>query len=274
MSAIRKPKTLRPVRPNAGVRAAYHGRLDRLLEEMHRSVTHWVRAAYRAKTPEIVKLAEDASPARTLDEVVSSLIRRWQKRYDEAADNLGRWFAQTSAKRSDTTLKGILKRGGFSVEFKMSRPMNDAYQAVIGENVGLIKSIPQRYLADVQGHVMRSVQAGRDLGYLTDAIEASYGVARRRAAFIARDQNQKATAVLTRVRYQEIGIQSARWLHSAGGKTPRPSHVKAGRDKVVYAIADGWFDPDAKKNIWPGELPNCRCTAIPVLPTLTQSEAR
>jgi hypothetical protein len=41
--------------------------------------------------------------------------------------------------------------------------------------------------------------------------------------------------------------------------------VKAGRDRVVYDLDKGWFDPDEGKHILPGELVNCRCFARPVV---------
>ena len=91
------------------------------------------------------------------------------------------------------------------------------------------------------------------------------GVTKRRAAFIALDQNNKATATFHRVRQIELGLK-ATWLHSAGGKVPRPSH-KANTGKE-YDPAKGWFDPDEKVWCWPGILPRCRCVSRSVVPGL------
>ena len=55
-------------------------------------------------------------------------------------------------------------------------------------------------------------------------------------------------------------------LHSAGGHDPRPSHVKAGKDKVVYSVTEGWWDPDEQKFVWPGTLINCKCTSRSIIP--------
>jgi uncharacterized protein with gpF-like domain len=113
--------------------------------------------------------------------------------------------------------------------------------------------------------VMRSVQTGRDLGRLAKDLQKQFGVTKRRAALIARDQNNKATASMTRVRQVQLGITEAIWVHSGAGKHPRPTHVKAGRDSVRYDVSKGWFDPDAKQWIWPGILVNCRCVSKPVI---------
>jgi SPP1 gp7 family putative phage head morphogenesis protein len=157
-----------------------------------------------------------------------------------------------------------LRKAGMSVRFKMTAAMNDAYQAVRAENVNLIKSIAQQHLTQVETLVMQSVQQGRDLGALTQELTARYGVTKRRAAFIAKDQNNKATATMTRVRHLELGITQAKWLHSAGGKHPRPEHVAfSGK---VYQIANGHDFGDGEGPVWPGQPINCRCVAIPIVP--------
>jgi SPP1 gp7 family putative phage head morphogenesis protein len=261
-----KPLYLPPVRANAGLRVAYNARLEALVEEMNHSLLYWIGAAWKKNEPEVARLALDASPARNLLDVIRRLAARWQKRFDELAPDLARWFAVSAQQRSDAALKASLRKAGFTVRFKMSRATNDALQASIGENVGLIKSIPSEYLTQVQGAVMRSVQQGRNLGELAAELENHYGVTRRRAALISRDQNNKLTAVISRTRQQELGITQARWVHSTAGKVPRPSHLKASRERVVFSLADGWYDPDEGKRIWPGELINCRCTAAPIIP--------
>jgi SPP1 gp7 family putative phage head morphogenesis protein len=134
--------------------------------------------------------------------------------------------------------------------------------------VGLIKSVAQQYLADVQGDVMRSVSEGRKLDDLAAALEHRHGVTKRRAALIARDQNNKATAVFERVRQQELGITKARWQHSAGGKEPRPEHVAWGREGKIYDVKEGMLQEDGKR-VWPGTEINCRCFSIPLIPAWT-----
>jgi len=259
-------KALAPVRPNVGVAAAYQHRVDALLEEMHASLLWWLRAALRRREPEIAALmAVDDSPAREIGVIVRRLARRWQQRFNAAAPELASYFATAAADRSDATLQGILKRGGFAVKFRPTRAVNDVLQATVQENVALIRSIAQQHLTQVEGLVMRSVQHGRDLASLADGLENQLGVSKRRARLIARDQNNKATAVIQRVRQAEIGITEAQWLHSGGGKHPRPSHVKAGRDRVVYKIAEGWWDPAINKYIWPGTEISCRCVAKPLV---------
>lgn len=253
-----KEKVLRPVRPNAGIEATYRAQLDRLIKEMQASTVYWLTASYRASEP---RVAQDATPADALKASIRKLSSRWIKRFDAASIKLARYFGTAVEKRSSAALRKILKDAGLSVEFTLTPAMRDVLDATVNANVALIKSIPAQYFEQVEGLVMRSVQTGRDLGGLTKDLEARYGITRRRAAFIARDQNDKATAAMNRVRQLEVAGDEAEadWLHSGGGKHPRPTHVAAGRQRVRYRVKQGWYDPAVKKFIQPSEEPGCRC---------------
>jgi uncharacterized protein with gpF-like domain len=254
-------KATRPVHPNAGIEAEYRAKLQRLVDEMARSYHHWVRAQYRETPP---ALAQDATPAKELQRELSLLGKRWQKKMDEGAPKLAEWFARSNSRRSTAGLKKILADAGMSVEFKLTPAMRDAYQATVSENVGLIRSIASEYHTDVEGAVMRSVTAGRDLAGLTKELEHRWGVTSRRAKTIALNQNNQATATFVKVRQVDLGLKAI-WLHSHAGKVPRPTHLA--NNGETYDPAVGWFDPDPKvrKRIWPGQLINCRCVSRSVV---------
>lgn len=257
----RKPLTLAAIHPNCGLEASYRRKLTALAESMHRSLAYWITAAYRADPPE---MAQDDSPAMGLRFDIRRLGDRWLSRFDEAAPELAAWFATAAKDRADWALRETLRKAGFSVEFKLTGAANDVMQATIGAQVSLIKSIAEKHLADVQGMVMRSVQTGRDLGGLTKELQEAYGITRRRAAFIARSQNNIATATITRVRQQELGITTAKWLHSGGGRHPRPEHVAA--SGKTYDVTKGMLLEGVWT--WPGVQPNCRCVARSIVPGL------
>ncbi len=177
---------------------------------------------------------------------------------------LSKSFASSVESYADKRLHAALQGKGLTVKFVRSEETRDALQAVINENIGLIKSIPEQCLSEVQGLVMRSVARGRDLGTLTQELEKRFRVTRKRAALIARDQNNKATSVMAAARQQQLGITKGVWKHSHAGKVPRPSHVAADGqefDLKVGLYLDGEW-------VLPGEAINCRCTWQPVLPSL------
>lgn len=263
----RSKKRLRPLHPNVGISAAYRRKLDKLIDEMQASTVYWLKTTYKNNPPHAATIAmDDVQPANALTKAVRLLTKRWERQFNLAAPRLAAYFATAVHKRTDSRLAKILRDGGFSVRFQMSAAMKDVLHATTAENVGLIKSIPSQYFTEIEGLVMRSASAGRDLSTLAKALEKRYGVTKRRAALISKDQNNKSTAAMYRVRSLEIGITKAMWVHSGGGKHKRPTHVKAGRDHVIYDVAKGWFDPHEQKWIHPGELINCKCVSRPVIP--------
>jgi SPP1 gp7 family putative phage head morphogenesis protein len=260
VSPTGRPRTLAAVRPNAGLEARFRRALVRQIDAMHASLMYFLARQYRSNPP---LMAQD-SPASDMREAMRILARRWTSRFDKGAEELAAYFAQSISKRSDAQLRAILKKAGISVKFTMSKPMQDVMTATIGEQVGLIKSIAAQHLSEVEGLVMRSVQQGRNLKTLTDELQKRYHLTRERAVLIARDQNNKATAAMTRVRQQELGMTEAVWLHSHGGRVPRPTHLANSGKK--YDIATGWYDPAIKKYIWPGTEVNCRCVSKSIVP--------
>jgi uncharacterized protein with gpF-like domain len=205
-------------------------------------------------------MALDKTPAEELRTELERLGKRWERNFDEGAKQLAKWFTRSTANRSDAALRKILRDAGFSVKFQITPNMRDVLDATITENVSLIKSIQAEFHTQVEGLVMRSVTAGRDLAGLTSELQERFGITRRRAELISRDQNNKASSALRRVRELEIGGQEGVWLHSHAGKVPRKTHLANNGKR--FNLKTGWYDPDprVKRHILPGELISCRCT--------------
>jgi uncharacterized protein with gpF-like domain len=254
-----KGKRLRAVHPNIGIEIEYRHQLQALVESMHHSLRYWLECAYRNNQP---ILAQD-SPASAIKSIFNGVARRWRRTWNAAAQKLAGYFSRQVQERSDTNLQRILRDNGLNVQFTMTEAMRDVFHAVVAQNVSLIKSIPQTYLADVEQAVMRTVQVGGDLEGLTRELEKRYGITHRRAAFIAKSQNEMATASMTRVRQIELGMTEAIWIHSDFVKEPRPTHVAMHMKR--YDPKQGMWDSHEKKWVLPGQLPNCQCRSQSVI---------
>ena len=262
MTELRAPGkavTLKPVRPNVGVEVAYQRALLDLVDDMNKSVLYWISATYRANPP---AMAMDATPSEALRKTMRKLARRWIKQFDDAATKIANAFATQAQAQAERTMAKVLKDAGFSVPFKPTAAMKDAFDSVLVENVALIRSIPSQQFTAIEGAVMRSVQAGRDLKTLREELLALGAKSKSRAALIARDQNNKATAVITKARRLSLGLTKAKWRHSRGGVHPRKSHVEA--DGTIYDVTVGCLIDG--EYIMPGEKINCRCTSSVVIP--------
>lgn len=254
-----QPKTLNPVWPNAGIRDWYHARLEDEVDMMTRSFEYWLKAEYR-KTG----LASDALPAIAMKWALRKLVKKWQQHFDRMSDDLADTFVGRVMSAGDAALRRQLRREGMSVKFQMTESMRSAYAAVVEENVNLIRDLPSKYGTQLTTEVMISVSRGRDMGYLAHQLEHQMGVCKRRAAFIAQDQNEKATSVLQAQRQMDLGITEGVWRHSHAGKVPRPSHVAA--DNERFKLAEGKLIDG--EMIMPGQKPRCRCTWRSVIPGL------
>jgi SPP1 gp7 family putative phage head morphogenesis protein len=227
------------------------------VSSMNSSLIYWLSAAYKQSGA----MALDASPAMEMRAAMGRMASRWQKNFDKGADRLAVWFAQKNKNYADAALKGILKEAGFSVSFSMTPRMTNMMDATVAGNVSLIKSIASQHLARVETLVMDSVQSGRDLGALAKSLEQQFGVTKRRAAFIAKQENNKATMAISRTRQADLGITKGIWRHSAAGREPRKSHVSA--NGKLFDLNKGLYLDGA----WtmPMELFHCRCTWSPVI---------
>lgn len=259
------PKTVRAIHANRGIEAKCRKALQRMIAEMHGSVEYWLTAAYRKDPPRMLALveqAQDAAPSAKIKKILDELARRWTDRFNDYAPKIAEAYLKGAFKASDSAFRQALKEAGWTVDFKMTSAVRDAFNASLEENVSLIRSIPEKYLQQVEGAVMRSYSAGRDLATMVKELKQIYPAASHRAELIARDQSNKANAVVIRARQMELGITEAIWMHSHAGKNPRPDHVAANGKR--YNIAEGC--KISGEFIQPGEEINCRCTSRAILP--------
>lgn len=254
-----KGKVLRAVNPNIGIEVEYRHRLQALLESMHHSVRYWLESAYRNNQP---VLAQD-SPASVLKGVFDRVARRWRKTWNEMAGKLARYFSRQVQERLDASLRRDLRDNGITADFTITEAMRDVLHATIAQNVSLIKSIPHKYLLDVEQSVMRSVQTGGDIEELTRELENKFSIAHRRASVIAHTQNEMATASMARVRLIELGFD-AEWVYTWRSKEPRKTHIKMHGQRFSPKV--GLWDSHERQMVTPGSLINCKCRSRPALP--------
>lgn len=132
------------------------------------------------------------------------------------------------------------------------------------ENIGLIKSIPEKYLDTLHGRVVASVRAGTSLRDMTRQIRETYDLPRKRAELIARDQIGKLNGDLTEYRQRNIGVKSYLW-RGVLDERERDEHVT--REGQEFE----WDKPPADGH--PGKPVRCRCWAEPKLPLFEDLDA-
>lgn len=256
MKIKRKPILLPVIKPNAGIHAAYQVALNDLLREVRSEALEVVKNHWASRHAVAMDAIEDWV-AHSID----LLLVKWLGKLNGLAEAIAEQMVLSTAGNLTTRLGNTLKRSGFTVKFQMTDFTRAALRASVGENVGLIRSIPNEYLSDVSKYVWEATSGGFDLATLTDNLDHAYHIGRNRCKLIARDQAAKAHAVIERARRQELGITKAIWIHSGASKKPRPSHVRANGKE--YELEKGMLIDG--KYIHPSEEINCGCISRAII---------
>lgn len=132
----------------------------------------------------------------------------------------------------------------------------------IQENVGLIKTIPEETLDRMQKIVYDGFTQGRPTARMVKEIQQAYGVGRRRAELIARDQTAKLNGQIQQAQQRDAGITEYIWYTCMDGRVRH-------RHRELHGKKFRWDDPpvvDKKsdRKCHPGQDFQCRCIARPV----------
>jgi uncharacterized protein with gpF-like domain len=259
----KKSRTLSPVKYNAGDKLWYQHQMKMLIREMCRDVKGKVLVTLEASP-----MAMDANPVQALRGLMVSLSLKWVKRFKDMSTPTAEEFTDKTQSSVDRSLEASVRKQDMTINMQWTPAMTERREAIIAENVSLIRSIPDKYFSQIESSVFRSIAKGGDRKQLADEIEQQFGkqfgITRRRAELISRDQTRKATSALSSARQQAAGITEGEWVHSGGGNKPRHNHVKAGRERRVFRLDKGCLIDG--EYIMPGELINCGCTWKPRIP--------
>lgn len=269
------------VLPNRSTHAAYRNALIKAVDSMAKSYGYWIDRVYTRtladaqKTGRVIDpYATDAKPKRAGKDVSALFVELkrldgyWTERFDKFAKETAKRVVKDWLRDNTISWQSKLRRSGYAVKLQLTKQQETILKVKIEENVSLIKSIQKQYHTEVEGIVSRSFLAGRDLNTMASEIKKRHGVSTRKAALIARDQSNKATAQMNAARQNELGIVRAVWIHSSAGKEPRPDHVRAGRERWEFDPTVGIDFGDGFGFVKPGEAINCRCTCRSIIPAL------
>jgi SPP1 gp7 family putative phage head morphogenesis protein len=277
-----KPTALRgsPLNHNAAASEQYNKELQAMVLQMTSQVEREIKRFFEGETAteffdepsaiESPQVAQDASISAQARMLTNKITETFNSLFSRRAKMLAQRMIDTADKTSKSSLHGSLKAlsGGLMIKTNiMPGALGEALNAATYENVQLIKTISEKYLAGIQGAVMRSIQpGGNGLADLVPYMQSHKEITQRHARNIALDQTRKAFNVCNSERMKALGIKKFEWIHSGGGLHPRVDHVKM--DGNIYSFDDlpviGVMYGSEVRGI-PGQLPSCRCSMAPVI---------
>jgi SPP1 gp7 family putative phage head morphogenesis protein len=256
---------------NIGTEAAYNKRLQSLVTRMTKSLKREINKALVAH----FNTAQDSSIISKVRMVINKLEREFNKEFRSRADRMSKNMLSSVNKDSTKALHNSLKdlSGGLSIKTSaVTEGVSDVLTAAVAQNVGLIKSIPSEYFTQVRTQILNSIMNpdNKGLSDLRDSINGvlsdRYKRVRNRAHQIATDQTRKAYNQINAAKMTSMGIEYFEWVHSGGGKTPRPYHRDVLNGKTFKISEPPIIDQNTGERGLPGQAINCRCTMIPSIP--------
>lgn len=252
-------------------------RVDRLTPRQRaREAAHWARvrnaeATYATQLRKVARhvgdMVRQLGDALTTDDLVS-MLRRY-------ADTLNPW-ARAAAARMIAEVARRDERAWFQASQKIglslrqeiaSAPMGDEVRQLLADQVHYISSLPLEAATRVQALALEHATAGRRYEEITRDIMRTGQVTISRANLIARTETARAQSAITQARARYVGSEAYTW-RTVRDRDVRPAH------KRLEGHVFMWDDPpvaeDGGQRHHPGEFPNCRCYAEPVLPAVIE----
>ena len=254
------------LRPNASFSADFAKPTVDLIGLMSRDVERQLKKLFKETDFGFAMDASISSQARIL---LNWLLAKWSKRFNAIAKSSTDRMIERTIRNSSVTLGLSLKDAAedFKIDtsFKNAQ-INDVIKASTQEAANLIKVIPQKYLAEVQGQVMRSITTGKGMEDLVPFLTKKYNGNIRHARNIALDQTRKAYQSINTSRLKTLGVKKFIWIHSGGGKEPRENHIRMSGNEYSFdkpPVIGVMYGEEVRG--LPGDLPNCRCICKPVI---------
>lgn len=129
----------------------------------------------------------------------------------------------------------------------------------VESNVSMIKTIPADSLKGMQGIIQNGFVEGKPITRIVEEIQEKYGMDRRHARLIARDQMAKLNADITQQQQRDAGCKRYRWRTTGDGRV-RDGH-KALDKKVFSWDTPPVVDQRTGRRCHPGKDYQCRCMA-------------
>lgn len=199
----------------------------------------------------------DAEKMKQALKAYSEILEPWAKRVAagmiETVSNANkRAFETQQSMKVAQTLQAI----------RTESSLGGVVQMLQNRQVDLIKSLPLEAGLRAQELALKAAMDGTRVDEIALALQNTEGVTVSRATLIARTEIAKANAAITQARAEFVGATHYIWRTAEDGDV-RTSHRlvdgKTFRFDQPPTLEDGMTGN-------PGEFPNCRCFAEPIIP--------
>jgi SPP1 gp7 family putative phage head morphogenesis protein len=265
----------KPLPYNVSVQQRYIKDLEKLMDEVIKETEKEVKQIYNTEASKAF-FTTDASIASTARIRLNNLLKTIENLVTNKASSMVKRMLRGTDQTSKSSMNQSLKElsGGLSIktDFKTAGTQ-EAITSSFNANIDLIKTMTGDYTGAIRGAVNRSIQGGGGLETLIPDIEKFLNKQAKqtlnKAKNVALDQTRKAYTAINKARMEKVGISKFEWVHSGGGREPRPHHKTPfpnGLNHGIFDINDPpVIDTKTGERGLPGQAINCKCFMRPVI---------
>jgi len=265
----------KPLAYNASVQQKYVSDLQKLMSEIIKDTEKAVKQIYKSGASKEF-FTQDASITSTARINLNKLLKSIETIVSNKSESMVKRMLRGTDQTSKSSLFQSLKElsGGVSIktDFK-SAGTQEAITSSYNVNIDLIKTMTGDYTGQIRGAVNRSIQGGGGLETLIPEMEKFLNKQAKqtlnKAKNVALDQTRKAYTAINKARMEKVGVTKFEWIHSGGGREPRPYHKTPFPSGLNHGIFDINDPPIINKETGarglPGDEINCKCFMRPVI---------
>ena len=260
-----------PINTNVAIRTRYESALMLLVLEMRKATESELKHVFGNKPAELgFNFDEKPKQVSTKAKLaLAALLLKFQLLFKGSSRRLAMQLVANTEKYATTVVRSSLYE--MTGEMRHTGRISDKgimrQEAIVAENVSLLKSIPEQYFTQITSAVMSAISTGVTTD-LESAIQKHGDVSERRARAIAADQTHKAIQSISMQKMLDQGFKKFQWVYTYRSKESRPSHVRMNGkiyrfDDPPVVNADRPSEPPRRG--LPGSEINCKCVARPVM---------
>lgn len=256
-------KRAKPVKPAAKMGLVYNAELQKMLKAIRKDIRMQLIPAIELERGNYIADAW----IDTIAAVIERLRRKWQgEAFSQwAKTTASSLVTRTSQINRERFIKSLPK--GIEINVFDDEDILEYMSASAYENARLIKSIPEKYLNQVEAITVNNMRAGIRPSAIVSQLVNQFGVESKRARMIARDQTAKINGDIVKKRQQKAGFVYFKWQASRDERT-RTRHTEISQADAGYGPGIYRWDDLPKSSdgrpIHPGSDYQCRCVAIPL----------
>ena len=221
-----------------------------------RSVAQQVAQILKGFSPEYI--------AHNMGEL-EAILRQYSHTLTPWARSVATRMIMEAGRRESQAWRELTKSlgGALTQQLKPGALLGTLIRQELDYEAGLITSLPLVAAERVRNLTIERLSKGLRFETYAKELAKTAEITKGRATLIARTETARTAALLTERRSESIGATHYRWL-TTGDANVRSLHKKL--NNRIFRWDDPPVSGESGERSNPGQIYNCRCIAIPILP--------